>query len=66
MSIGETYGEQGLLLRQRHSLILQRDDGDCWRLSANSDVNALRGARVRVEGSCADFDLRDVHRIGRC
>jgi hypothetical protein len=66
MSIGKTYSEQGLLLRQGDFLVLQRDNGGCWRLSADADAGALLGARVRVQAIRRGFDLLEVSRIERC
>jgi len=66
VSIGKLQSEEGLLLRQRNALILQRDDGGRWRLSADQDAKELLGQRVRVEGIRSDFDVLDVVRIVRC
>jgi hypothetical protein len=66
MSIGKVHVEQGRLLRERGSLILQRDDGGRWRLDADALCEELLGLRVRVEGVRSDFDLLEVSRIVRC
>jgi hypothetical protein len=66
MPIGKPSSEQGLLLRQGGALVLQRDDGGCWRLEADGDAWRLLGARVRVEGVRSGFDRLDVRRIERC
>jgi len=66
MPIGKLYTEEGLLLRQRGILILQRNDGGRWRLDGDPDADELLGQRVRVEGVRSDFDLLEVIRIVRC
>jgi hypothetical protein len=66
MSIGKPHVDQGLLLHQGRALLLQRDDGGCWRLQADADAWGLLGARVRVEGLRSGFDLLEVRRIARC
>jgi hypothetical protein len=66
MPMGKFYAEEGLLLRQRGGLILQRDDGGRWRLHADPPEEELLGARVRVEGVRSGFDLLEVSRIVRC
>lgn len=50
MFIGKFHIENGLLLRQRGSLILQLDGGGRWRLGTDQDLEAHLGRRVRVEG----------------
>lgn len=65
MPLGSYHSEEGLLLRQRGSLILQRDDGGRWRLNTDPDADTLLGSRVRVEGIRSDFDILDVTRIIR-
>lgn len=65
MPRGSFHSETGLLLRQRGGLILQRDDGGRWRLSADADAEQLLGQRVRVEGLRSGFDLLEVTRIIR-
>jgi hypothetical protein len=66
MPLGKFYVEEGLLLRQRGGLILQRDDGGRWRLEADPDAEHMIGLRVRVEGVRSDFDVLDVSRIVTC
>ena len=66
MPIGKFHLEEGLLLRQRGALILQRDDGGRWRLSADAQAELMLGERVRVEGVRSDVDSLDVSRIVRC
>lgn len=63
MPLGTFHSEEGLLLRQRGGLILQRDDGGRWRLDAEPDAEQNLGRRVRVEGLRGDFDLLEVRRI---
>ena len=65
MPRGSLHSETGLLLRQRGGLILQRDGGGRWRLSADPDAEHLLGERVRVEGVRSDFDVLEVTRITR-
>ena len=66
MPMGKFYSDEGLLLRQRGQLILQRDTGGRWRLDAEPEVENLLGLRVRVEGVRSDFDVLEVSRIVRC
>ena len=66
MPIGKLYAEEGLLLRQRGALILQRDDGGRWRLKADPDAELMLGQRVRVEGVRSAFDILEVSRIVQC
>ncbi len=66
MSRGQFHIEEGLLLRQRGGLILQRDDGGRWRLQADADAEKMLGQRVRVEAIRSGFDLLEVTRITRC
>ncbi len=66
MPIGKFYSEEGLLLRQRGGLILQRDGGGRWRLEVDQDVEELVGSRLRVEGVRSDFDVLHVARMIRC
>ena len=66
MPIGKFHSEEGLLLRQRGQLILQRDAGGRWRLDTDPQAEELLGLRVRVEGVRSDFDLLEVSRIVRC
>jgi hypothetical protein len=66
MPIGKVYTEEGLLLRQRGVLVLQRKDGGRWRLNGDPNADELLGHRVRVEGVRSDFDLLEVIRIVRC
>jgi len=66
MPIGSFHAEEGILLRQRGGLILQRDDGGRWRLDAGAHAEALLGRRVCVEGVRSDFDLREVSRVVEC
>jgi len=63
MPLGKFYSEEGMLLRQRGGLILQRDDGGRWRLDADLKFEHLLGSRVRVEGVRSGFDLLEVSRI---
>jgi hypothetical protein len=64
--IGKFHSEEGLLLRQRGRLILQRDDGGFWTLDADPDAEDLLGLRVRVEGIRSGFNSLDVSRVVRC
>ena len=66
MPIGKVHVEEGQLLREQGSLILQRDDGGRWRLDADARCEELLGLRVRVEGVRSDFDLLEVSRMVRC
>ncbi len=66
MPSGSFHAEEGLLLRQRGGLILQRDDGGRWRLDADPDVERMLGQRVRVEGIRSGFDLLEVSRVVPC
>ncbi len=61
--LGTFHVEDGLLLRQRGGLILQRDDGGRWRLTTEPDAEQHLGRRVRVEGVRSGFDMLDVSRI---
>jgi hypothetical protein len=63
MPMGSEHDETGRLLRARASLILQRDDGGRWRLKVDRSGEALLGARVRVLGTPAEFDMLAVRRI---
>jgi hypothetical protein len=63
--LGSFHAEDGLLLRQRGWLILQRDDGGRWRLEID-DAEHMLGQRVRVEGIRSGFDVLEVKRISRC
>lgn len=65
MPIGKFYAEEGLLLRQRGRLILQRDDGGFWILEVD-DPEPMLGRRVRVEGIRSAFNSLDVSRIIAC
>ena len=66
MPRGSFHIETGLLLRQRGRLILLREDGGIWRLSADAEADQLLGRRVRLEGIRIGFDLLDVTRIAPC
>ncbi len=66
MPIGKFHLEEGLLLRQRGRLILQRDDGGFWILDAGPDAENLLGLRVRVEGIRSGFNSIDASRVVRC
>jgi hypothetical protein len=66
MPLGKFYALEGLLLRQRGLLILQLDDGGCWRLNADPEAEDLLGLRVRVDGVRSSFDDLEVSRIVRC
>lgn len=66
MPLGTFHAEEGMLLRQRGALILQRDDGGRWRLDADLGVEEHLGRRVRVEGVRSAFDLLDVSRVVPC
>jgi len=63
MPLGTFHQEKGLLLRQRGRLILQRDDGGCWRLDGPEASGHLLGRRVRVEGVRSGFDVLEVSRV---
>jgi hypothetical protein len=66
MPIGSKHDETGLLLREGQFLILQRDVGGRWRLSADLGTERMLGQRVRIQGIRSGFDLLDVTRIERC
>lgn len=66
MPRGRFHIEEGLLLRQRGDLILQRDDGGRWRLDGDAEAERMLGRRVRVEGIRSGFDLLEVTRIVPC
>jgi hypothetical protein len=66
MPRGTFHIETGLLLEQRGRLILQRDEGGTWRLSADPGAYKLVGRRVRLEGIRIGFDLLDVTRVAPC
>lgn len=66
MPLGKFCIEEGLLLRQRGGLILQKDDGGRWRLDADPEAGRMIGQRVRVEGVRSDFDVLHVSRIIAC
>jgi hypothetical protein len=66
MPLGSFHRETGLLLLQRGSPILQRDDGGRWRLDMVGRYEELLGRRVTVEGTRSGFDLLDVARVTRC
>lgn len=65
MPIGSFHIEEGLLLRQRGGLILQKHDGGRWRLELEPNIEELVGLRVRVEGIRSGFDLLEVSRISQ-
>jgi hypothetical protein len=64
--LGSHHLEEGLLLRERSTLILQRNDGGRWRLDADAGAEELLGQRVRVSGVRSDFDVLTVNQIARC
>ncbi|HTU12124.1 MAG TPA: DUF5818 domain-containing protein [Allosphingosinicella sp.] len=55
--------EEGRLLTERGHMILQREDGGRWRLESDADLTPLLGARVRMTGMRAGFDLLVVTQI---
>ena len=63
--LGKFHAEEGLLLRQRGRLILQRDDGGFWILEVDGAESPL-GLRVRVEGVRTGFNSLEVSRIVPC
>lgn len=63
MPRGTLHDETGLLLRERHWIVLQRDDGGRWRLDIGRRVERLLGQRVRVRGVRSGFDLLNVTSI---
>lgn len=63
MPLGTFHAEEGLLLRQRGGVILQRDDGGRWRLEADGNTERNLGRRVKAEGLRTDFDVLQVSRI---
>lgn len=65
MPLGSAHTETGLLLREGHWLILQRDDGGRWRLDISPRAERMLGRRVCVRGTRGDFDILDVTRIER-
>ena len=66
MPVGKFHSEEGLLLRQRGRLILQKDRGGFWTLEADPAAARMLGLRVRVEGVRSGFNALDVARIVRC
>ena len=66
MPLGSFHAEEGLLLRERGSLILQRADGGRWRLDADPGAERMLGQRVRVEGVRSGFDVLTVSRMVPC
>lgn len=66
MPVGKFHSEEGLLLRQRGRLILQKDGGGFWTLEADPAAARMLGLRVRVEGVRSGFNALDVARIVRC
>ena len=66
MPIGKFHREEGLLLRQRGRLILQKDDGGFWVLAADPLAEESLGRRVRVEGVRSGFNELEVARIAEC
>lgn len=65
MPLGSKHDETGLLLMERGSPILRRDDGGRWRLDADWEVRTMLGQRVRVQGVRSGFDILTVERISR-
>lgn len=63
MPIGSKHDETGLLLKDAHNLVLDRDAGGCWRLDSTRKALRLVGRRVRVQGIRDGFDLLAVTRI---
>lgn len=63
MPLGAAHDETGLLLRERHWLILQRDDGGRWRLDADPAIERYLGRRVRLTGERSGFDRLAVQSI---
>lgn len=67
MPIGTVHAETGLLLVQRGTLFLRRDDGGHWRLDdVPSKARKWIGRRVNVEGERDGFDLLAIRRIELC
>jgi len=66
MPRGTKHDGTGLLLREGHELVLQRDDGGRWRLDAGRNAFDLLGRRVRVQGTRSGFDILDVRSIEPC
>ncbi len=66
MSRGTFHTEEGLLLRQRGRLILQKDDGGLWTLEVDPGAEELLGLRIKVEGARSGFNALDVARLVRC
>lgn len=65
MPIGTTHDEIGILLREGHWLVLQRDGGGRWRLDAGRKAEQYLGQRVRVQGTRSGFDFLSVREIER-
>jgi hypothetical protein len=63
---GKFQAEEGLLLRQRGRLILQKDDGGFWVLDGDPGAAGILGQRVRVEGVRSGVNELDVARIVQC
>jgi hypothetical protein len=64
--IGKFHAEEGLLLRQRGRLILQKDDGGFWLLEADREAERMIGSRVRVDGIRSGFNVLEIARIVGC
>ena len=65
MPLWTKHVETGLLMHERGTLVLLRDDGGRWRLDMVAGVEELLGGRVRVEGVRSAFDRLDVRSIER-
>ena len=63
MPRGSHHDKTGLLLEDRGQLSLSCDAGGTWRLDAPTAATRLKGRRVRVVRTRADFDLLDVTKI---
>jgi hypothetical protein len=57
------FKEEGLLLRQRGRLVLQRDGGDVWILGRSIGSESGIGERVSVEGMRSETGILEVARI---
>lgn len=63
MPIGSYHEETGLLLEERGQLVFRRDAGGTWRLEAPAKAWRLLGARVRVKGRRAEFDVLAISEL---
>ena len=65
MPLGSRHREEGVLLRDGNSVILQLDDGGRWRLEPSAEVEQDLGRRVQVEGVRSGFDVLTIEKLCR-